>query len=402
MKKKIAKIYPWYYAFEADLLFYIAIDTLFLTLVKNLSNAQIVSLASVSTFCCILLQFPILWIIKRIGNTLSARLGGAFMLLSAFTLTFGGNYFVIALGRVFHDVACIFRSASIVALENCLDEEGKREDFVKIRTRGNTIYAVITMLISFIASFMFNFNNYLPMVCCIITCTIGFVLSFFMVDYTKYDKITVKTEKKTKISFNGFIVLAICVFGLFYPIVTEGQSSGKLFIQNNLLQSIPKDFTAIIIGVVVCVSRIVRVLSNLLFVKIYKRYREKLGIFIVLLLFFSIALQLFGSFIPPLFIRIAVMSLGYMIILFIRDPFRIYIQDVIFDLTEKETHQTLITLMEFSVKVGTTGLTFISAMILLKLPMSIAFAFTLLIAIVEIILSIRLYLLIQKYKIAKI
>lgn len=399
MKKNIAKIYPWFYAFDADLLFYIAIDTLFLSLVKNLSDAEIVSLATVSTFSCILMQFPILWVIKRIGNTASTKVSALLLLLSALTMTFGRNYLVIALSRVFHDMAGVFRSASVVALENCLDEEGKREDFVKIRTQGNTIYSVITMLISFVASFMFNFNNYLPMVCCILTCTIGFVLSFFMVDYTKYNKITIENRKKGKINFNGFIVLSICVFGLFYPIVTEGQSNGKLFIQNNLLLSISTETTAIIIGVIVCVSRIVRVLSNLAFVPIYKRYRTKLGIFMVLLLFSSIALQLFGSFIPPLFIRIPVMSLGYMIILFIRDPFRTYIQDVIFDLTEKETHQTLMALMEFAVKVGTTALTFISAMILLELPMSVAFVFTLIVSIVEIILSVRLYVLIQKYKI---
>ena len=54
--------------------------------------------------------------------------------------------------------------------------------------------------------------------------------------------------------------------------------------------------------------------------------------------------------------------------------------------------------MEFAVKAGTTALTFISAMILLKMPMSVAFKFTLLVAATEIILSIRLYLLIQKHR----
>lgn len=399
MGKKIAKIYPWYYALEGDLLFYIAIDTLFLSIVKNLTEAEIVSLATVSTCSCIFLQFPILWLIKRIGNTLSVRIGAGFLLLSALTLTFGGNYIVIALGGVFRDIAAVFRNASVVALENCLDEENKRDQFVKIRTRGNTFYAIITMLISFVASFMFNFNNYLPMVCCILSCAIGFVLSFFVVDYTKYNRITVsESKKKVKVAFNGFVVLAILVFGLFYPIVTEGQSSGKLFIQINLLDNIDAENTAIIIGAIVCISRIVRVLSNLAFVKIYQRYYKKIGIFMVLLLFASIALQLFGSFIPPLAIRIAVMGLGYMIILFIRDPFKIYIQDILFDLTEKEAHQTLITFMEFAVKVGTTAITFVTAMMLLSMPMSAAFTFTLLVAFVEIILSVRLYVLIQKHE----
>ena len=402
MRKKIAKVFPWYYAFDADLLFYIAIDTLFLGIAKELTASQIVSISTIGTFSCILLQFPILWIIKRIGNTASVRVGATFLLLSAIALTFGPNYYVIALGWIFHEIAIVFRSASEVALENCLDEEDSRDQFVKVRTKGNTIYSIITMIISFVASFMFNLNNYFPMICCIIGTVIGFILSFFIVDYTKYNKIITKKEKKkVKINFAGFILLAILVYGLFYPIVTEGQSTGKLFIQSELLETLSEDNTSIIIGIVVALSRIVRVISNLLFVKAYTLFRDKIGVLLTVLLGASIALQLFGSFIPPLWLRITVMSVGYLIVLFIRDPFRIYVQDVIFDLTEKEAHQTLITLMQFSVKVGTTALTFISAMILLEMPMWVAFVFTLVLALIEIILGFRLYYLIRKHKIEK-
>ncbi len=402
MKKSIAKVFPWYYAFDADLLFYIAIDTLFLGIAKNLTDSQIVAVSTIGTFSCILMQFPILWVIRRIGNTASVRLGAMFLLLSALSLTFGPNFFVIALGWVFHEIAIIFRSASEVALENCLDEEGQRDQFVKIRTQGNTIYAIITMIISFIASLMFNLNNYLPMLCCVAGTTVGFVLSFFIVDYTKYNKITVKKEKrKVKIGFAGFIVLAIVVYGLFYPIVTEGQATGKLFIQGELLESLNEDNTAIIVGIVVALSRITRVLSNLSFVKVYQRYRNKMGIMLTVLLCAAVALQLFGSFIPPLWLRITVMAGGYLIILFIRDPFKIYTQDVLFDLTEKEAHQTLITLMNFAVKVGTTTITFITAMILLEMPMWVAFTFTLILAVIEIFLAIKLYILIKQHKIEK-
>ena len=37
---RFVKIYPWFHGLTADLLFYIAIDTLFLTAVKELSAAQ--------------------------------------------------------------------------------------------------------------------------------------------------------------------------------------------------------------------------------------------------------------------------------------------------------------------------------------------------------------------------
>lgn len=392
---RMMKVYPWYYAFEGDLLFYIAIDTLFLTVVKNFSSAQVVSLASVSTFACILLQFPILGIIRKIGNTASVRIGALFLLLSAIFITIGPNYWLVVLGRIFHDVAGIFRSASVVALENCLDEAENRQEFVKIRTQGNTLYATITMLISFVASLMFNCHPYLPMVGCITTCSIGLILSFFVADTTPYNKLSRKARTKVKLNYNKFILLAIVVFGLFYPVVTSGQSDGKLFIQQNLLAELSVDNTSLIIGAIVCISRIVRVVSNIVFMKLYMKYRTWMGIILTLMLGTSISCLLFGSFIAPLFVRITVMSLGYMIILFVRDPFRLYIQDVLFDYTPKEQHQTLMTLMEFAVKVGTAGTGFVATLVLLKYSMAVVMAITLCIAIIEITLSIWLYKLVK-------
>lgn len=46
--KRFNKIYPWYAGLSGDLLFWIAIDTLFLTVVKKFTAAQIVSLTSIS------------------------------------------------------------------------------------------------------------------------------------------------------------------------------------------------------------------------------------------------------------------------------------------------------------------------------------------------------------------
>ena len=40
---RMMKVFPWYSAFEGDLLFYIAVDTLFLTVVKNFSVLSKVS-----------------------------------------------------------------------------------------------------------------------------------------------------------------------------------------------------------------------------------------------------------------------------------------------------------------------------------------------------------------------
>lgn len=396
MQKRIdrfSKLYPWYVGFTGDLLFYIAIDTLFLTIVKNFSPAQIVSITSFSQFACIALQFPILFVIKRIGNTASIRTGALFLLLSAVLITFGKSYYLVLLGRVFHDVAAIFRSASTVALENNLELVDRRREFVRVRTSGNTVYSIITMLISFVASYMFNLNHYLPMIGCITTCTVGFVLSLFMKDHSDYNKIAYdkKTDGKVKIHYSPFILMAIIVYALFYPIVSTGQTEGKLFIQQQVLLDFNVEKTALIIGAIVCVSRIIRVFSNLVFARLYEKYQAKMGVVLPILLSFSMGFLLFGSFIPPILVKITVMSLGYIIILFARDPFRLYMQDVLFENTPKEQHQTLLAILEFGVKLGTAAMGLSFSAILLKYPMVVVVAVLFVLSIVEILLGIKLY-----------
>ncbi len=390
---RFIKVFPWYSGLSADLLFYIAIDTLFLSVVKEFSAAQIVSIASFAQFACIALQFPILFIIKRIGNTASTRVGAVCMLISAILTTVGKSYYLVLLGRVFHDVSVIFKTTSVVALENNLDLIDKRNEFVRIRASANTVYAVITMLISFVASYMFNLNNYLPMIGCITTCTIGVILTFLMKDCSDYNKITYKKEnkEKVKVHYNKFIIMAIVVYSLFYPIVNNGQTDGKLFIQQQILLDFNIDNTSLIIGAIVCISRIIRVLSNVAFSKIYCKYQEKVGVAFPVMLSSSIAFMLFGSFIPQVLVKIIVMGIGYTIILFARDPFNLYMQDVIFTNTPKEEHQTLLTMLQFGVKITTAGMGLAFSAILISYPMIVVMALMLAISTIDIVLSIKLY-----------
>jgi hypothetical protein len=85
------------------------------------------------------------------------------------------------------------------------------------------------------------------------------------------------------------------------------------------------------------------------------------------------------------------MGVGYTVILFIRDPFRLYMQDVIFANTPKEQHQTLLTVMEFGVKIATAGIGLSFSAILLSFSMIVVVAIMLAIALIEIVLSILLY-----------
>lgn len=398
---KFNKIFPWYSGLSGDLLFWVAIDTLFLTVVKNFNASQIVSLTTVSLITCIALQVPLLNIIKKIGNTNSVRLGSMLLLISSLLLTFGQNYLVIALGKVIYEIAFTFQNMSNAVLKNNLELQNRNNEYIKVKTKSNTIYATVTMIISFIASLMFNLNNYLPMFGCITFCLICFILSFYIVDYSKYNKIKkeIKIESKTKINYTKLIIVLIVSYGLFYPIVNSGQSNGKLFIQQQILLNFDVEKTALIIGAILCISRIVRVISNIAFNKIHSKYKEKVGVILPILLSISIVLMILGSFIRNFIIlKFGIMSLGYIIILFIRDPFKVYMQDLALKNVEKEEQQSLLTTMELSRKVVRAIMSLSFTMILVNNPMITVITILLILSIIEIIISIKLYTLILSRK----
>lgn len=122
---KFNKIFPWYNGLSSDLLFWVAIDTLFLTVVKKFNAAQIVSLTTLSMITCIILQVPLLKIIKKIGNTNSVKLGTLFLLISSILLTFGKNYISIVLGKIFYEMAFTFKNMANAILKNNLELQQK-------------------------------------------------------------------------------------------------------------------------------------------------------------------------------------------------------------------------------------------------------------------------------------
>lgn len=63
--KRSINIYPIFASFTGDLIFFVPIDTLFLTLVKGLSASQITAMTMVSLIICILSQKLILKAVKK-------------------------------------------------------------------------------------------------------------------------------------------------------------------------------------------------------------------------------------------------------------------------------------------------------------------------------------------------
>ena len=186
IKRKIElsnKIYPYFAGLTDDLMFWAAINTLFLTTVKNLTASQISLLSAVAVLSSIALQGMAFKIIKKTGNIFSVRIGLILLLVAATVITFSNNIFLIAIGQIFYQLAFFFTSMGNVILKRNLKAVDKEEEFHKICSKSSAIYAIITMIISFMAGFIFNINKYLPMILSIVMCVLNIFLSSFIYEY---------------------------------------------------------------------------------------------------------------------------------------------------------------------------------------------------------------------------
>lgn len=397
--KRFNKIYPWFDAISCDLLFFIAIDTLFFTIVKGFNPAQISMLTTISALITIIMQMPLLNLIKKLGNTKSVRFGTFILLISACLITFSPNYIGVALGRVLYELSFIFERMISISLKNNLIYQNKAEDYKKMLNKGYTIYATITLIIALISGPIFYINNYLPMYLCIIFCVIGFIMSFEMFDISETRKIEndeeeQREDKKKKLSI--IIIFILISYTLVYGLIINGQGNSKLLIQYDLTENFEVAAVAMYLSIIVVVSRLARLFANLIFEKVYNKFLKRFHIFIAIMLVLAFILVVCGHFIvKSLILKFMIMAVGFCIILMVRDPFRIFMQDLVLSNTKHSEQQVVFVYMELGRKIGTAGISILITAMLTKLSLIYVIILMLTLAVAHCFVSIKLYKLIK-------
>lgn len=389
--EKSNKIYPIYYGLSSDLVFWIAINTLFLSTVKNLSAFQINSLTTISTILAIVLYFFASKIINKIGNITSVRLANLLLLLSSLLLTFSKSYFLLLLGQILYEFAFVFKAIDSVILIKNLKYLKKEEKYLEIKNKGTTIYSLITMIISLISGFLFNINPYLPMFICVFICTINLILSMFMVEAD----IKEEPNTKTSVKISKLVVYIILIYGLLYGIIVIGQNNAKLFMQYRLNEVINIEKTAIILSFIVFASRLVRLISNLTFMKIYNVLKNKIIILMEFLLLVSYVLFVIGNFIRNGIIAALIMAIGFIIFLWLRDPIENLLTELLMKNTKVDEREQTIIYFQFFRKLTTFLLSMIATLILLKFEMVYIYGLFTIIVFMYIPLIINFYKLLK-------
>lgn len=381
------KIYPIFASFTGDLIFFVPIDTLFLTLVKGLNASQITAMTMVALIICIVFQKVILAIVKKIGNVNSLRLGATMLLIASLVLTFGKSFIAMLLYKSIHELAVMFLNMDEIILKNNLKAVNRKDDYFKIRNKSKIIYAIITLFTALVAGKMFNVNNYLPMYLSIIIYVLVLGTAFLYYESKVNNEQEIKKEHK-KLKITSIIFYIILSNAVFYSIIKMGQNNSKLFMQYDFQKFLSVEMVTYYITTIVFISRIARLVGNVIFGKVYSKIKDKMSIVLTICLTFAFSLLIIGHFIESAFIcKVIIMSLGFFLILAIRDSFQTYIEDVALSISNKDEQQEIIIKIEVYRRLGTLILSAIFTLILMKYELIVIEFILLGLSIIEIFIN---------------
>ena len=392
--KNILKIIPWYMGISYGLLFYTPISTLFFTIAKNLSLSQITMLGTISTIISIISQPFILKIMKKIGNTYSVRIGAFMLLISVLCITFG-NFYIIMLGFILESIAFVFNDMINIILRNNLKFLNKDNEYIKYKNKSFLLYSVLTAIIALLASYLFNLNHYLPMFFCAGSCIIISLMSLFINDVKllSTEDIEEKSNFSKIIPKSNTIFNIILFFGIIRACIALGFSNTELFIQDNLKTFFDITNTTYYFGIIIFISRIVRIISNIIFNKVYIKFREKLIYILPILLLISFILLIFSYYlISNLLIKFSIMGFAYAIIVVLIDSFNAVIQDAILRNSNSEEHQSALTYLSLSYKIFKAIFGCCISLILLKYSLIYVLIFLIMLVLMGLVQFRKTYL----------
>ena len=319
------------------------------------------------------------------------------LLSSALLITFSNNYSIIILGYILYQPSFLFKKMEHVVLKNNLTYLNKKDDYIKLSNKTHTIYAVITTVIALMAGAIFAMNHYMPMYLCIGICIINILMSYCIFDIREnVQEETVTNENKEKIKFPKMVMTIFLSFALLYPTINIGQNNTTLFIQYNLQEYFDVGLTATYLSFIVVSSRFARIFGNIIFGKLYKKFKDKVNLILPTIAIIAFACVIIGScFQSVMILKFIFMTIGFDLILAVRDPFDTYTSDLLLKNTKVEQQQKAISYLQLSRRIVEASISLIFSILLIKIDLFYIILCLMILAIVGLIINSKLYKMIQ-------
>ena len=114
-----------------------------------------------------------------------------------------------------------------------------------------------------------------------------------------------------KFKFSKILFLLTALYGLFYASISIGQTNSKLFMQYDMSNFLNKERIAIYLSIILALSRLSRTVSNLVFMKVYKKLKNNIVKLLQATLLSAFTLMLIGHFVGNGMLGIIIMVLFY-------------------------------------------------------------------------------------------
>lgn len=148
---------------------------------------------------------------------------------------------------------------------------------------------------------------------------------------------------------------------------------------------------------IIVTSRIARVLGNLLFKKIYTQLRDKVSILFAIVTIFSFMIILLGScFDTSTILKFLFMTIGFDLILAIRDSFDNYSNDLILKNSTKDQQQKAISYLQLARRIVATTINLAISMLLLKIDLFYIIICLIILTVASLGVNIKLYKMVKE------
>ncbi len=389
------KIYPLFYGLSSDLIFFIAINTLFLTQVKGLTSSEINFMTTMGVLISLFFYLFSHKIIKKIGNLNSIKLGTLLILIASILFTFSKHITLFIFAEILYEVSFVFKSVDTVVLNNNLTYEHREDDFVKIKSKATTIYSMATLVTSLLAGFLFSINPYIPMIICIIICLNNFIMSHFIYEISE-DKKNIHKTSNNKINFTKIVITIIIVYGLLYGTIAVCQTNDKLFMQYKLQEFMQVNNIALALSFILFLSRISRLFSNIFFILIYDKIKNKIVYLINIILITSILLFIIGYLLANPKFGIILMSIGFLLLLALRDSTENVLSNLLLQNTLKDDKEQIMLYFQFSRRLVVFILSSLATIVLTKFELIHLYIIIFIFAFIYLLIVIKLIHLLKK------
>ena len=386
------RIYLLYTGLETDLLFFAVCDALFLTSVKQLDAEQVSLVTFLSILFSLVVQYPILKLINKIGNKAAVRAGSVCFLIAAVCITFSPNFIVLLLGGFLECVGYTFNSIGVAVLKNRLEKEHREDQYVSYQSDANGAASFMMMLSALLCGLLFGINRYFPMYACILLSLAGVVVSFILTrnengrEEIKPDVASENVESVQKKSRKLYMLLIILSFALLSTVTGTGLSYARLNFRELLADRNPEN-VVMLLSMMASLIYFLRMLSNLVLQKVYLKVRNQAMLLVSVLLAIGLLLQ-YLPWIAKINGTALLLCTGYLLMAFVRDPFTTIIQNLSLTGSEVRMQQKMLVALNAARKAGSLILSALATVLLNFTNLSAVMKLMLIAAVINLLLGL--------------